>query len=469
MDDASEFGWDRANKAFLARAIAELKELLRRYAEASAAAHSPAHPGAVSAADVGLPALEIVARAFNLSPFERDILLLCGAAELDQEVGALCGAAQNDPSRNYPSFSLALTLFSDAHWSALTPGGPLRRFRLIEPAAEPLLTVGRLRIDERVTHYLAGISELDERLAPLARPIAPVYPGDLAHSHEAVAKRIVASWSAAPRDELAPVVQLCGDPADCRPIAAAVAAMLQQRAVVIAADLVPSTAGELEAFLRLLERETRLAGAGVLVLEAEESDGATTDQRLPQPTIARVAERLDGLVVLCELQRRRIVQRASIAIDVGHPRPTEQRQAWRSALGIADDDASPPLDAVCAQFNLPLATIRSVALEARGGGEEQREDAAAILAVWGLCRTHLRARLDALAQRIDTAHVWDDLVLPDGETATLRMIAAQLRQRLTVYEHWGFAAKSARGLGISALFAGPSGTGKTMARRGPGQ
>jgi hypothetical protein len=461
VDDASEFCWDRANKAFLARAVAELKELLRQGAEAPAVANSPAHPGAVSAADVGLPALEIIARAFNLSPFERDILLLCSAAELDQEVGTLCGAVQNDPSRNYPTFGLALTLFSDAHWSALTPGAPLRRWRLIEPAAEPLLTAARLRIDERVTHYLAGISELDERLAPLVRPIAPVYPGDLARSHEAVAKRIMASWSTAPQNEPAPVVQLCGDPADCRPIAGAVAVMLRQRAVVIAADLVPSTAGELEAFLRLLERETRLAGAGVLVLEAEEADGAATDLRPPQPTVTRVAERLDGLVVLCERPRRRIAQRASIAIDVGHPRPIEQRRAWRVALGIAEHDASPPIDAICAQFNLPLATIRSVALEARGA-ERQGDGAAAIPAVWGLCRTHLRARLDALGQRIDTAHVWDDLVLPDGETATLRLIAAQLRQRLLVYESWGFAAKSARGLGISALFAGPSGTGKTM-------
>jgi SpoVK/Ycf46/Vps4 family AAA+-type ATPase len=75
----------------------------------------------------------------------------------------------------------------------------------------------------------------------------------------------------------------------------------------------------------------------------------------------------------------------------------------------------------------------------------------------------LRARLDVLAQRIRSASTWEDLVLPEAEAATLRAIAAQLRRRVTVYDHWGFAAKSSRGLGISALFAGPSGTGKTMA------
>jgi SpoVK/Ycf46/Vps4 family AAA+-type ATPase len=68
-----------------------------------------------------------------------------------------------------------------------------------------------------------------------------------------------------------------------------------------------------------------------------------------------------------------------------------------------------------------------------------------------------------LAQRIEARATWDDLVLPASRVETLRQIAAQLRQRYTVYDEWGFASRSARGLGISALFWGPSGTGKTMA------
>ena len=74
-----------------------------------------------------------------------------------------------------------------------------------------------------------------------------------------------------------------------------------------------------------------------------------------------------------------------------------------------------------------------------------------------------RSRLDDLAQRIEPVADWDDLVLPDAQLQTLRDIAAQVRQRAKVYESWGFASKGTRGLGISALFAGASGTGKTMA------
>ena len=71
--------------------------------------------------------------------------------------------------------------------------------------------------------------------------------------------------------------------------------------------------------------------------------------------------------------------------------------------------------------------------------------------------------MDDLAQRIEPVAEWADLVLPEAQLQVLRDIAAHVRQRAQVYETWGFAAKGARGLGISALFAGASGTGKTMA------
>jgi SpoVK/Ycf46/Vps4 family AAA+-type ATPase len=71
--------------------------------------------------------------------------------------------------------------------------------------------------------------------------------------------------------------------------------------------------------------------------------------------------------------------------------------------------------------------------------------------------------MDDLAQRIVASAAWDDLVLPDLQKLTLRQLAAQVRHRLKVYETWGFAERGRRGLGVSALFTGPSGTGKTMA------
>jgi SpoVK/Ycf46/Vps4 family AAA+-type ATPase len=74
-----------------------------------------------------------------------------------------------------------------------------------------------------------------------------------------------------------------------------------------------------------------------------------------------------------------------------------------------------------------------------------------------------RSRLDELAVRIEPRARWRDLVLPADQSAILRDIAAQVRGRSRVYHDWGFERASQRGLGISALFCGPSGTGKTLA------
>jgi SpoVK/Ycf46/Vps4 family AAA+-type ATPase len=71
--------------------------------------------------------------------------------------------------------------------------------------------------------------------------------------------------------------------------------------------------------------------------------------------------------------------------------------------------------------------------------------------------------MDRLAQRLNPVATWEDIVLPDEEMALLRQLAAQVAQRSRVYDDWGFRERMNRGLGISALFAGESGTGKTMA------
>ena len=68
-----------------------------------------------------------------------------------------------------------------------------------------------------------------------------------------------------------------------------------------------------------------------------------------------------------------------------------------------------------------------------------------------------------MAQRVEPKAGWDDIVVAPADEALLRQIADQVGQRNKVYQEWGFDRKMSRGLGITALFAGESGTGKTMA------
>jgi hypothetical protein len=413
------------------------------------------------------PALERVVRAFGLSAFERDVLMLCAGIELDPEFAALCASAQGDPARTYPTFSLALAMLPESHWSALSPEAPLRRWRLIEIATGPVLTLAPLRIDERVLHYLAGVRQLDERLAVMLETLPPTDPDTLVPSQADLAHQIAAAWSAAPAGRGVPVAQLCGAMADCRPIAAATAAMLGLRAASLPAELVPAGAADLESFLRLWEREAALAGIGVLMLECDDGRQAESEPAQARgPALSRLLERLNGFVILRAREPRRIAHRPSIALDVAHPRLEEQVQAWRDALRAAMPQEAPAaIDAIAAQFNLSIPAIRAIAAEAiaRSSGAQPPAPEGVAAAVWDLCRMRLRTRLDELAQRIESSVRWDDLVLPEPLKQTLYAVVVQLRQRTTVHDRWGFAEKSRRGLGISALFSGPSGTGKTMA------
>ena len=152
----------------------------------------------------------------------------------------------------------------------------------------------------------------------------------------------------------------------------------------------------------------------------------------------------------------------SVRLDVGKPSADEQRALWQTALGPLAHELNGQLDRLVGQFDLGPHAIEAAGLELRAEIDDE-PNAAPGPALWDACRSYSRPRLDDLAQRIESPSAWDDLVLPALQGEILREVAAHVRQRMRVYDAWGFAGKGRRGLGISALFTGPSGTGKTMA------
>jgi len=150
---------------------------------------------------------------------------------------------------------------------------------------------------------------------------------------------------------------------------------------------------------------------------------------------------------------------ASLVVEVAKPTPREQQVLWQQALGNAAP-ASPPH--LASQFRLTPVAIQQIAQEVLRTGADLTP-AQLHRRLWDSCLVASRPQLDRLAQPIDPKATWHDLVLPPDDIALLRQIADQVRLRNTVYETWGFSRKMNRGMGISALFAGESGTGKTMA------
>jgi AAA+ superfamily predicted ATPase len=402
------------------------------------------------------PALQRLDQAFGLGDFESDVLVLCAGLEIDPEVAQLCAKAQGNPARTAPTFGLLLGTLPGAHWSAIGPSGALRRWRLIEVGAEASLTQAPLRLDERILHFLLGSEDFDERLATLLAPLPPALADRLPPSHQHIVDQIAESWLNADRDTPLVVVQLCGARADCRPIAAAAARRLGLGAASIFADRLPSAAADLENLARLWERESVLSSVGVLVVEAPEAAVAEVEAMRTRASALAMLDRLSGPIILRDHEARRLSTRASLSFDVQHPLPDEQRALWRAQLrqhGRDDEIAE-----TVAQFRLASSDIAAIGGEAYAA--RNRGDDAPL---WDLCRRRMRGALEGLAQRVETSLAWDDIVLPEPQKQTLRVIALQLRQRGTVYDDWGFGERSRRGQGVNALFHGPSGAGKTMA------
>ncbi len=400
--------------------------------------------------------VDTLAKTFGLSPFERDLLLLCAGMELDPAIPAACAAAHGAAALPYPTFGLALARLSDPHWSALLPTAPLRHWRLIDIDPAAPLTGARLRIDERVLHHLTGLAYVDSRLDGL---VFPADAGtDLTESQAALADGIVGIWSTHPLP--APVIQLAGPPTAAKlAVAAAACRSAGLAPYVLPAGAVPAHPVEQEALRRLWAREAVLAQAALIV---DTDVGFDIDGDSDTRAVERFVDTLPAVTLVTVRQPVRLTSRAFVRVDVDRLGTGEQRQLWEAVLGPAAAGSAAALDAVTAQFDLPLEQIRAAAgltaarLEA-GATTVERD------VLWDACRSQSRARLDGLAQRVETSYGWADLILPGPQLAVLKEITAQVKRRAVVHDAWGFAARGSRGLGVTALFTGPSGTGKTMA------
>ncbi|MFI0408204.1 ATP-binding protein [Actinomadura sp. 3N508] len=356
--------------------------------------------------------------AFRLSPFERDLLLWCAGAELDGRFSP-------------PTAGTALAALDAGHWDALAPGAPLRHWRLIDIAPGPGLIDRPLRIDERILYHLLGVTCVDTWLDGVLR-IEPDAAGTVTQAQAEVAAGIAAALAGAvPRQ----VVLLDGADAETRErVAAHVASALGRVPAVISADRLPAPGPESVAVARLVEREVALLGALPFLAVSEASPAARSF----------VADL--GCPVLVGVPPAAPAEfRGAVRWTVPSPGAADRRELWR-LLGQEDEAAQ-----AAVSFRFEVGEIEAIAQAVNGQGLHRT------------CRLHARSALGGLAERIEPRAGWDDLVLPGLELETLHDVARQVRNRARVYEEWGMAGPSHHGLGVTALFTGESGTGKSLA------
>lgn len=450
--------WQDANNRYLSTALDWLRERLARFCKTGEGTGESTPDNATAYQ----PAIDLLAERLELSTFEKQSLLLCSAAELDCEVGELCAEAQGDPSANYATAGLCFSLFENAAWDLLSPDRPLRRYKVVnfERAPNSPLTRCPMRAEERIVNYLKGVNYIDERLAAYISPMdwsASGLPLPISQEEEVERiRKLLAESNGRP-----PIISLLGRHSlDKRQLATEVSLQMAMPLYQLPVELIPRQVDELGTLIQVWHRESRLLDIGLYVELTDRLDHE--DQR----AAGQLLRRLYGLVIISSLDDLGgDLGGRSHVVDVQRPTSFEQREVWAERLSRTSiPDPKDVARRLSGQFDLNLSTIDRISgilEESDSLSDADAEDPCD--RVWVECCKSTRPSLEDLAQRIEIKSRWDDIVLPARERDQLCQIVRQVRHRGKVLDDWGFRANVNRGLGVTALFAGESGTGKTMA------
>jgi len=423
----------------LSAEFAALVQRLARLREGEALPSGPALP------ETETSGLAMLTALFGLEPADRDLLTIAAGAELEPAVAEAVRALTGG---DRPDVSLAMALTGEPGWDSLCPEAPLRRWRLLDLGGSGPMLRRTLIPDERVLHFLMGVNYLDTRLESIARLVEPNRGLDAREAR--LAQRIEAAWCDG-RTRL-PLLLLAGHEAAAkREVAAHGAAGLGLRLFAVAAADLPTDAAARGALATLLDREAILTGAAIMI-EAEDEEASIA---------ARLSAVLGGPTLISAVDPLSPEREPRLRLELRSPDRRERRALWRQALGLRADALGPGLDRLAEQFALDRGSLGATVEAATIGTPVAPE--ALFDRIWQAARAQGRRHLDGLAERVEGRAVWEDLVLPAETKTQLRDLAGHVREAWRVNRDWGWAAKGERGLGAAALFAGPSGTGKTLA------
>lgn len=394
-----------------------------------------------------------IAKRFGLDDFARNLLLLGAYAALEPEAADHIGRLHEDPRRTSPSLGLALARLPGASWRSLAADSPLRANGLIALDRTSAVAGAGFALPEPVLFAVLGAPALGDELAMQSRPGAAASLLSLARARLA---NDIALRLAHGRREL---LQLCGPDPLGKEQAAADAAQRNGRTLhVLNAAMLPVAPQDIARLAQLWRRDLTLV-KGLLFIDA----AAIAEAR----PLALFADLVRLPLIVAAPEALALGHLPSLRIDMGRSTAAEQEPVWREHLGTFAKALNGSVERLASHFAVSPELAGSVAAELAIASAARRDKKTKLdldAVAWDAARRFARPRMDDLARRVEGSGGWDDLILPKTQIETLKAIAAQVRNRAHVYELWGFAKRSGgRGLGVSALFAGPSGAGKTMA------
>jgi hypothetical protein len=394
--------------------------------------------------------LQAAAARLGLDLLEAAVLALCAAPELDPRYGRLFAYLQDDVTRKLGSPRLVARLLAG---DGVTPAdvltcferdGPLRRLgavRLLDQGSGPTPLAERgAKVAERLAAFLLTgeldrLRDGDGRLRLVEQPAYD--PGRAAVVAE------LRALLAAPSQ--IPIVLAGPDAPSLVAVALGQPVLLAPVVDALDADAVRDAA------LAAALAEARLVFDGLERLDPQERARAVRALHARTERVLLIAGGGQAATALGDA--------VAFALDAPMPSFDERRAAWAAMAGTEDTGDAP------AKFRLSLGQIAEAAeiarIAAAGRGEARPTPDDLDLGA----RRASASRLGDLAARLEPGFTWEDLVLPDKQKEVLASVSAYLRHRDLVLSGWGYDRTVARNQGLKVLFAGESGTGKTMASR----
>jgi SpoVK/Ycf46/Vps4 family AAA+-type ATPase len=418
--------------------------------------------------------LAYLAEGFGLSAAEVDLVLIALAPELEPRYETLYAYLQDDVTRKRPGVNLALNLICRSEREKLfgrryfTPGSPLTHFRmieLIEEAHDRESTLLRkfMKVDEALLRYLLEHSPTRLALGSFIEPRATIDGLEVDEATQTKLRNLIVSLQRTGVSNT--IVQLTGSSRDeLRAAAEAIAQDLRKK-------LIYATTAELEnagSTVNAMIRDATLLDAAIAVMASEQPG----NEQQPKPTAAvdqqiwRSLGQASGPVIAMgpdgsfpDLPGDARVWR----VELEAPSYRLRRHAWESALGGTGSDIDTARLADTFRFggaSIRQASTVALSLASLRNPSDPKPNLADVLAAG---RTVSGSNLQRYAVAVQPRYTWKDIVLPEEKLQQLRHIAARFEHRRTVHQDWGFGEKLSRGKGLTFLFTGQSGVGKTMA------
>lgn len=434
----------------------------------------------------GLPLIQLAA-ALRLTVWEYRCVILCMAVELDRNYEKWYAYLNDDATARTATVDLALRLLGDTEEdrtlgrALLGRDGKLRRWLLQQPGADAAAhgLKSPLRLDERVVGFLLRTERIDGRLNGVVEALEadenPSLAWEGAAATENTLGQVVGGWPAG----CMPIVGLWGARGGGKAtLLHRLAVSRGQRLLLVSLSALPADEERLRSMLDQLVREALLTDA---IIALRETDGSWKE-RLPQEPLRSAFQAYSDFArrpLLCwTAGERRPASELPLpadspfwSVEVPPPGIDERAAIWRRHAEELPGDIFAPerpdyetmADELASRFHFTAGQIASawrqslVLAAERGDGLPVRSDLAEA------ARGQFRHRLSQHAIAIEPRSGWKDLILPDEARDLIHEACNRYMLRETVLDGWGFANRVTYGTGVHMLFAGPPGTGKTMA------